>query len=70
MDYTSSTTLAGNLTDVWIVQNNCNTGGDGKENLNHFRAVRSGQTAVCGNGIRETGEQCDGGAVCTSSCKF
>jgi len=25
-------------------------------------------SAVCGNGIRETGEQCDGGALCNAAC--
>jgi len=25
---------------------------------------------VCGNDIREVGEQCDGGAYCTASCNF
>jgi len=24
--------------------------------------------AICGNGIRDVGEQCDGGAYCTASC--
>src|SRR5262249_36363905 len=24
--------------------------------------------AVCGNGIRDVGEQCDGGAYCTATC--
>jgi choice-of-anchor A domain-containing protein len=27
-------------------------------------------TAICGNGIIETGEDCDGGACCTATCKF
>src|SRR5262245_4183692 len=26
--------------------------------------------AVCGNGTRETGEACDGGAYCTPQCTF
>lgn len=29
-----------------------------------------GGGAVCGNGVKETGEACDGGACCTSSCTF
>jgi len=49
-----------------VTQGNCTTcppnqvlGGDGQCH-----------TVVCGNGIIETGEQCDGGECCRSDCQF
>jgi choice-of-anchor A domain-containing protein len=38
--------------------------------INKYPCFSPAPTATCGNGIVESGEQCDGGSCCTSECTF
>jgi cysteine-rich repeat protein len=44
--------------------------GDGRAALQSFLLCENCSDAVCGNGVVEAGEDCDGGPMCTASCRF